>query len=354
MADPNGMPTEENRNCIYATDDSVLRLHVATLADDAGLASTLVAADSSALTRKNKAFRDALHVACSRGSADVADALLALQADPNSRCGHQWTPLHLAASNNHERIVVALLERRSAINAVDSSSCTPLWRAVQKSSSEAAMVLMERNADVLIPDVDGETPLWQACEKGALSLVTAMLEREADVNACDDDLHNTPLHQACYGGHVEAVVALLRMPVIQVNALNKEQSSPLHHACMKGHIEVVDVLLRAGADAFLRNSSERSPGAEAENQREGEYRACADACANACADAHGAYACACVQRQRGAISWAMFLGDGVMSPTMSRSHPPFPCATTMTDMESVGLWIGVVEILIGSDHKILL
>ena len=71
----------------------------------------------------------ALHAAATNGNAEVVEALLEYDADPNIPDGYGRTPLHCSARNGHVASVVSLLNGGANINAKDKNGHTALQLA---------------------------------------------------------------------------------------------------------------------------------------------------------------------------------------------------------------------------------
>ena len=109
----------------------------------------------------------ALHLACRRGHASVAEALLASGA----RCDQgDWTALHSACRNGDLEMLRLLLEGGAALNRV----CEGGW-----------------------------TPLLIAAHNGHLELVQLLLDAKADKDQASENKVWTPLQIATAGGHLE-------------------------------------------------------------------------------------------------------------------------------------------------------
>jgi ankyrin repeat protein len=67
----------------------------------------------------------ALHVAALNGRADVAELLLANDAEVDAKAYNGGTPLHCAALMGHKDVVKLLLDHKAAVNAKDKQDNTP-------------------------------------------------------------------------------------------------------------------------------------------------------------------------------------------------------------------------------------
>ena len=153
-------------------------------------------------------------------TTDVAEALIAAGADPNTTDGMGKTPLHVAASLTPE-VVEVLLAAGADPNARNNDGQTPLHDA----QPEAAEVLLAAGADPNARNNDGQTPLHDAQPEAAEALLAA----GADPNARNND-GQTPLHAAL---RKPEVLEVLLAGGANSNARNGEGDTPLH--CVIGH-----------------------------------------------------------------------------------------------------------------------
>ncbi|MDP2307695.1 MAG: ankyrin repeat domain-containing protein [Pseudomonadota bacterium] len=85
----------------------------------------LLATDRAAVNARNDDGETPLHVACSRKSSALVEALLAAGADPDARDGMQRTPLHGAAFVRDGAAVRRLLAAGADPDPVDAQGTGP-------------------------------------------------------------------------------------------------------------------------------------------------------------------------------------------------------------------------------------
>ncbi|CAN0192114.1 unnamed protein product, partial [Scytosiphon promiscuus] len=100
--------------------------------------------------------RTPLHIACSKGSAGVALALLEAGADPNVRDEDGRAPAHHAASNGQRDVIGVLLRFGADTSAVDRELDTPLHRATRERQTLAMSLLEGAGADPKAKNCWGE------------------------------------------------------------------------------------------------------------------------------------------------------------------------------------------------------
>ena len=140
-------------------------LHKACLEGDLKTVKLLIAQDGLDINTKDHNNLTALHIACFRGFKDIAEELIAQNADINgapSEKNNLETPLHLVSLNNNHELVKLLLENGADIDPKDNQGKTPLHYASWKNSKEALILLLRNGADISVEDETSERPLYYA------------------------------------------------------------------------------------------------------------------------------------------------------------------------------------------------
>jgi hypothetical protein len=125
----------------------------------------------------------ALHVASSKGHAEVVYLLLQRNADVNIRDNTddwKWTPLHFASGDGHAKVVALLLDHGADINAQSTRHSTPLKFASCYGHLEVVRLLLAHGADVHIRDTDGDSPFQMATQEGHVAIGQLLLEHGAE------------------------------------------------------------------------------------------------------------------------------------------------------------------------------
>jgi ankyrin repeat protein/uncharacterized membrane protein YhaH (DUF805 family) len=177
---------------------------------------------------RNDQGRTPFQTAAWFGRKDVAEFLLASNADVNAKTNGGDPPLFLAAFNGYTDLAELLLAHRADINITDKTGLTPLLAAASNGYKDIVELLLAYKADVNSRDYRGWTPLHYAAKQGRIDVVKFLLAQKADVNA-RDDIGWTPLHQASYNGRAD-VEALLLASGADVNAKANNGATPLHVA----------------------------------------------------------------------------------------------------------------------------
>jgi len=156
-----------------------------------------------------------LEVAVVGDKAEVADVLLANQADPNSTDQLGNTALHLAAQSGNLHMVKALLARGANPNALTNKipvrpgrgggggffrapagEQTPLLLAARAGAKDVMEALVAVGADPKLKAQDGTTFLMAAAGSSRLPVVEYAYQLDPDVNAVTTTRKSTVMHAA--------------------------------------------------------------------------------------------------------------------------------------------------------------
>jgi cytohesin len=103
------------------------------------------------------------HKAVRKGNLETVKALLGVDPDlVFSRANDGDTPLHLALLNGHRNVAQLLVASNADVDAKGHRGRTPLYCAAVKGYSDIAELLLTKNADVNAKESDGWTPLDRA------------------------------------------------------------------------------------------------------------------------------------------------------------------------------------------------
>jgi ankyrin repeat protein len=105
---------------------------------------------------------------------DLARVRLLLKSNPDlafSKNNHADTPLHFAAFNGHKDVAELLLASNADVNATDKDGWTPLHFAADKGHKDIAELLLANQAAVNAKAVGGYSPLSFAASSGSKDVV---------------------------------------------------------------------------------------------------------------------------------------------------------------------------------------
>ena len=161
-------------------------LQVAIIADDLGAVNVLLAQQPTLATTavaqveyfeptiSHHIYKGdtALHIAAAAYRLTLAEALLAVGADPGAASNRRASqPLHYAADGSPGRIparqvamIRLLLTAGAKINAQDKNGATPLHRAVRTRCAEAVQCLLAAGANPAIRNLPGSTAFHLAVQ----------------------------------------------------------------------------------------------------------------------------------------------------------------------------------------------
>ncbi|KAL6856975.1 hypothetical protein ACP4OV_018357 [Aristida adscensionis] len=273
----------------------------------AAVASVPTTRSSSCLLGVTSNGNTALHLAASRGHAEVA-ALICRRA-PSLVATRNWgldTPLHCAARGGHREVAACLLrkmlaagaEEKAAILARNRLGATALYEAVRHERAGVVALFMAKAPELAsVTTDDGVSPLYLAAELGSMTVVHLLLRPSPDgtpspASSSGPDgrnaLHSaarltralhehdipqqilnwepdgptlltrvdssgrTPLHVAIERGRLDVVELFLggNKSIEQAHISNKHGLFPVHTATMMGNIRIIDELIKKCPDYF--------------------------------------------------------------------------------------------------------
>ncbi|OPZ86229.1 MAG: Phosphocholine transferase AnkX [bacterium ADurb.Bin429] len=178
-----------------------------------------------------------LHAAVVTGNLNVVVMLLQARANPNVRgrvdgatgAFTDVTPLQLAIHLNRRDLAELLLAHNADPNGAGSTDPSPLCFAATFGDLAMVKTLVAYGANPRLPSSQAKgTPLDAAVWAGKLDIARYFLDQGADVNARAAD-GRTPLFSAVLGRRAE-ILALLLEKGATVNAVNGQGATPLHYA----------------------------------------------------------------------------------------------------------------------------
>ncbi|KAL6856972.1 hypothetical protein ACP4OV_018354 [Aristida adscensionis] len=270
---------------------------------EASLAAPAQPPTSSRLLGVTSNGNTALHLAASRGHAEVA--ALICQRAPSLVATRNWgldTPLHCAARGGHREVARCLLstmtaagegaEENAAILARNRLGATALYEAVRHNWPRLVDLLMAKAPKLAsVTTDDGVSPLYLAAELRSSTMVSLLLRPSPDrtpspassgpqgLNALHvaaqygrdipqqilnwkpdgptlltrvDSSGRTPLHVAIERGRLDVVELFLgeNKSIEQAHISDNHGLFPVHIAAMKGNIRIIDELIKKCPDYF--------------------------------------------------------------------------------------------------------
>ncbi|KJZ72369.1 hypothetical protein HIM_08295 [Hirsutella minnesotensis 3608] len=137
-----------------ASLDGFSAIHLATHFGQLAIIRLLLSASPEDADLLNQADQAPLHIAASRGHADVTSELLRLGANARKQDADGCTVLHLAVLGGHLETVRTLLDRiqgKGMMNIADGAGKTSLHHAVMLGHVQIVQLLLERGANTRMP-----------------------------------------------------------------------------------------------------------------------------------------------------------------------------------------------------------
>lgn len=122
--------------------------------------------------------RTSLHIACASGNKKLAQLLITLGANVNSKdfCG--MLPINWVKEKF--KLIKLLIDKGTDINAKDKAGCTTLFAFIFVQNKDAIQLLISSGADVNAQDITLETSLHRASAFINKEIVELLLDNGAD------------------------------------------------------------------------------------------------------------------------------------------------------------------------------
>jgi ankyrin repeat protein len=246
------------------------------------MAKALIESGFIQKTEEDHFYAPHLHTAVYHGFIEIAQLLIANEADVNSKGGLRYSPLHYAVMEGHIEMINLLLDNGADIHQERDSDegdeentygFTPLLFAILKGRIDIAERLLERGAILNLNPTSDESPsaLHTAAQTGNTEMAAFILARGFDVNlSCDAEAgcDVTALHTAVYYKKFEMVQFLLDNGA-DAN-YEAEEGKPLDFAIDNDAKEIAKLLREFDAETTREGESEES-ASSSEDESKGEY-----------------------------------------------------------------------------------
>ena len=188
-----------------------------------------------------------LHDSCRSGDLQTVTELIKNKVNINQFDENKLTPLHLAVSKGHAEIVQLLLENRADINIKSGEKgLTPLIYGAIHGKLKIMNILIDFGADMKLTTDSGRNALHYAAGNGHDEIVEFLIENGITIDALDYQ-SSSPLHLAAVFGKPSTVQNLISKGANkELQGLNNR--TPLLSAVFSGNIETAEILLDHGAN----------------------------------------------------------------------------------------------------------
>jgi len=212
----------------------------------------LFLANGADRNKQTKMLDSPLHVAAATLQLDVVKLLVeqeGITIDSENIRGN--APLMNACMKGSLEIAEVLIAKDANVNKKNKRKTTPLSHVSSIGNLSLVKLLLENNADVDCEDEDQYTPLFHACREGHLDVTKKLIAKGANVNK-KGHAGFRPLHFAVGAKNLDIVHELIGAKA-DVNIQTDNGFTPLHFACLKNSIDQATCLLNAGADVNKQN-----------------------------------------------------------------------------------------------------
>jgi len=203
----------------------------------------------------------AIHIAASRGRADLVKFLHVMGANLLLQNIDTDQPIHLAAVSGSVETVRYLLSQHVDPNVVSwsGSGYTPLSYATWFNRVGVAKELLKSGAKVdFIPEPNGTTALTTSAHYGSFDAFKVLLEHKANPNLMHPS-QGTALVEAVQWGAVWVKMLLAAGANPNEPRSLADAFTALHQAAFVGTVEVVRMLLARGANPNTRDVLRKRP-----------------------------------------------------------------------------------------------
>lgn len=195
-----------------------------------------------------------LHLVAYNGQKEVAEVLIAREADVNAKDKHGYTPLHRAVGKGHKDVVEHLISKGADINAKDKHGFTPLHKAItddfRNIHEDIVELLIAKEADINAKTDGGSTALYFA----ALSAASSDDQRMVELFRKHGGTMGAEIYDAVVQGELDKIKSLLTDNPKLVNLKDGDwELTPLHWAIICGQKEVANLLITKGADVKAKH-----------------------------------------------------------------------------------------------------
>jgi len=182
---------------------------------------------------------------------DIAQILIACNADLNQYDNENKTPLILGVLENNYHFVNFLIKNNVDLDAIDNDGYTAITYAVKNNYYSLVDLLLKNNSATHILDKQGRSILSIVCSVGAKEVLRLLMDRGLD-EMHRDNIGWTPLHEAAYAGYLDIAQMLINYGS-EIDACDNEGKTSLFYACQKGNYELVKLLLNNNANINLKS-----------------------------------------------------------------------------------------------------
>lgn len=204
----------------------------------------------------------AAHLAASKGTEDVLQALINAGANLSSHGNNIETPLHCAIERKSRTMAEMLLKAGADINATEKNGKTPLLVAMNTGRSDLVLFLFKNGAHPFIEDNAGSSPFLMSLAWKS-SNILSIFQNHSHFEHLSWEAKIKALHFAAESGEPAPLKQYLRkLPQPPTDVHDYEYPGmvlAIHHCAASCRADLLEVLLSAGFKVDSRDAAGNTP-----------------------------------------------------------------------------------------------
>ena len=197
-------------------------------------------------------------LACEINDIEIAKMLIDKGANIHVKNADGNNALHIACIENRYELATLLIQHKIDVNAQGMKEVTPLRYCSLKGKYDFVKILLENGANPRLQNKSGFTPFILASRAGHKNIVELLLKYGSESNAIDPATKKTVLMIFCDNGWTDLALQIIDTQS-DLNAIDPDGETALSIACRKGQKDVVQALLAKGINTNTQNKKSITP-----------------------------------------------------------------------------------------------